>query len=207
MRKLTVEDVMTRDPISVTEATTFKDLVELLDRAQISAVPVVDRHNRVVGVVSEADLLRKHECADLELVGLRRPQEVERRAAALTAGEVMTTPAMTIGPEAFLPSATRLLTEAGVRRLFVVDGSGRLIGVASRRDLLSSFLRRDREIHEEIRVEVIHRLHLTSRELKFDVAHGVVTVSGRLPDDIDRRSFTERIAQVPGVVGVLDHLS
>lgn len=132
MRKTTVADVMTRNPIAVTASTPFKELVQLLDRAQISAVPVVDQQNRVIGVVSEADLLRKHECTDLELVGLRRPPDIEPRAAARTAGELMTTPATTVGPDAFLPSATRLLTEAGVRRLYVVDGAGRLIGVASR---------------------------------------------------------------------------
>lgn len=73
MRKTTVADVMTRNPIAVMASTPFKDLV---------AVPVVDPHNRVIGVVSEADLLRKHECADLDLVGLSRPRAVERRAAA-----------------------------------------------------------------------------------------------------------------------------
>ena len=94
MRKTTVADVMTRNPIAATEATSFKNLVELLDRARISAVPVVDQHNRVVGVVSEADLLRKHERTDLDLVGLRRTRDVERRAAGRTAGEVMSSPAM-----------------------------------------------------------------------------------------------------------------
>lgn len=207
MRKTTVADVMTRNPIAVTEATSFKSLVELLDRAQISAVPVVDQHNRVIGVVSEADLLRKHECADLDLVGLRRARDIERRAAGLTAADLMSSPAMTIGPESFLPSATRRLTEAGVRRLFVVDGMGRLIGVVSRRDLLSSFLRGDPDIREEIRTDVVRRFRIPTTDLQFDVAHGVVTLTGRLPADIDRRSVIDRIEQVPGVIGISDHLT
>lgn len=207
MRKTTVADVMTRNPIAVTASTPFKELVQLLDRAQISAVPVVDQQNRVIGVVSEADLLRKHECADLELVGLRRPPDIESRAAARTAGELMTAPAMTVGPDAFLPSATRLLTEAGVRRLYVVDGAGRLIGVTSRRDLLSSFLRQDRDIRDEVRIDVLRRLHIAAPDLRFEVANGVVTLAGRLPGEVDRRAFTDRIAQVPGVIGINDRLT
>ena len=207
MRRTTVADVMTRNPVAVTVSTTFKDLVQLLDQAQISGVPVVDERNRVIGVVSEADLLRKHECTDLDLVGLRRSPDVKRRAAGRTAGELMTAPAMTVGPDAYLPSAARLLTEAGVRRLFVVDQAGRLIGVASRRDLLSSFLRPDRDIREEIRVEVIHRFRISSSELRFEVTNGVVTLVGKLPAGIDRRSFTEHVAQVPGVVGINDRLT
>lgn len=207
MRKITVADVMTRDPIAVTASTSFKDLVGLLDRVRISAVPVVDQYKQVIGVVSEADLLRKHECADLDLVGGHRSREVERRAAGLTAGDMMSAPATTIGPEAFLPSATRLLTEAGVRRLFVVDEAGRLIGVASRRDLLSSFLRPDHEIREEIRGEVMHRFRINRSDIRLEVANGVVTLAGRLPADLDRRSVVDRIAQVPGVVGIADQLT
>lgn len=119
----------------------------------------------------------------------------------------MTAPAMTIGPDAYRPSATRLLTEAGVRRLFVVDQTGRLIGVASRRDLLSSFLRADRDIREEIRTEVIHRSRIAAAGLWFEVTHGVVTLAGRLPAEVDRAAVADRIAQVPGVVAVDDHLN
>lgn len=119
-----VNDVMTRSPVSVPAGAPFATVADILSRHGISAVPVVDRAGRLLGVVSDA-----------ELVG-------GRDGAGVTARELMSAPARTVSADAPLCVATRLLTESGVRRVYVTE-RGRLAGVLSRRDLLLRYLRQD----------------------------------------------------------------
>ncbi|MFI7416509.1 CBS domain-containing protein [Nonomuraea sp. NPDC049684] len=214
--KMTVADVMTGKVVSVTPATPFKEIAEALIAGGISAVPVVDDEQRVVGVVSEADLLRKEEFRELFYregyqpplrARLRRPKG-RQKAAGDTAAELMTSPAISVSPEASAVSAARLMDAHDVKRLAVVDRDGRLQGIVSRRDLVKLFLRPDEEIAAEVRDEILdQKLWVETSGVRVEVRQGIVTLSGWM----DRRTETgiavRMTSRVNGVVDVVDRLT
>jgi CBS domain-containing protein len=212
MQTTTVEDVMTSMVIGVPPATPVKDIIDLIVGSGISAVPVLDDKGVVLGVVSEADLLcrQEHQDDDVEShrpIALRHRSRVRnRKAAGLTAADIMTTPALTVPSTAFLPSVARLLAKVGVRRLFVVD-SGRLVGVVARRDLLRTFLRSDDDIRADIDHAVFDRvLHANPTMVRATVDDGVVTLTGRVDyqDDVDTAEHL--VNSIRGVVAVKNRL-
>nr|WP_260462065.1 CBS domain-containing protein [Streptomyces lateritius] len=192
MRHRSVADLMTPTAVAVQPGTSFKEIARLLDEYGITAVPVVDEENRPVGVVSEADLLRRHTAKD----------------GPSTADAMMSSPVVTARPSWTAVEAARLMERHRVKRLPVVDADGRLIGVLSRSDLLQLFLRRDRSIQEEIREDVVVRiLRLSPSAVHIDVDEGRVTLSGTL----DRPGLGPIIVRlcetVDGVVEVEDRLT
>ncbi|MGC9543515.1 CBS domain-containing protein [Streptomyces sp. UG1] len=194
----TVSDVMTHTVVAVGSEAPFKEIVELLDQWKVSAVPVLAGEGRVVGVVSEADLLPKEEFRGGSDIGGDLAERV--KAAALTAGELMTTPAVTVHADASLAEAARIMARRHVKRLPVVDGVGMLQGVVSRSDLLKVFLRSDAEIADEIRTQVMTCMPITTG-LDVSVTEGVVTLSGSMPE----RGLVPVVARaVRAVEGVVD---
>ncbi|MEU8833955.1 CBS domain-containing protein [Streptomyces sp900116325] len=192
MRHRRVFDMMTPTVVSVQPGTTLKEITRLLDEFGITAVPVVDEHDRPVGVVSEADLLRSR----------------SSRGRANAAVDLMNRPAITAAPEWNVVRAARVMEKHKIKRLPVVDGEGRLIGVLSRSDLLQLFLRRDHAIQEEILEDVLtHTLRLSPSSLTVEVADGLVTLSGT----VRRRSLVPVILRlcrsVDGVVDVINRLN
>ncbi|MEO6086861.1 MAG: CBS domain-containing protein [Umezawaea sp.] len=213
MREPSVDQVMTREVVAVRTATPFKELVELLDSKGFSALPVVDDRNRPIGVVSEADLLAKEEflggtAPSPALFADRARKDRWRKAHGVLAGEVMTTPVITIAPDASVSGAARQLARSGVRRLFVVDANGALAGVVARRDLLGLFLRDDEDIRSEVLRQVFHRV-LLADPATFDVRvdRGVVFVDGRLERRSDAELAERLIRTMPGVVDVVSTLT
>jgi len=208
----TVRDVMTSAVETVGPAATFHEVVERLRALSISAVPVTDVHGHVLGVVSEADLLLKEERAALagthRLLEGRRRRRARVRAAALTAGDLMTRPAVTIGAETPLPEAARIMRERRVKRLPVVDDANRIVGIVSRSDLLSVFERGDEEIASEIVGDVITRTLLLDPAL-FHVAvtDGVVDLAGEAERRTDAILVARLAASVAGVVDVRSRLT
>jgi CBS domain-containing protein len=203
---------MTRRVTTVQVGAPFKDVARLLAEHKISAVPVLDGDGQLVGIVSEADLLRKEQYHEDALptrrrFGSRRERVPRAKALGDFAGDVMTAPAITIGPEATVVEAAKLMIEQNVKRLPVVDADGCLIGIVSRADLLWVFLRPDDEIAEEIRHEVFARTLLQEPTYTVAVTDGIVTLSGKL----DRRSsveIAERLVRaVDGVVDVVNGLT
>jgi CBS domain-containing protein len=201
---------MTGEVISVRPQTPYKEIVELLTEHGISAVPVVGEDGVPVGVVSEADLVSKEEFEGgtdpmpLLHSGARRRWH---QAAGLTAADVMHPKVITIGVQDSVRAAARTLATAGVRRLFVVDGSGLLAGVVSRRDLLKLYLRSDDELAAEIREQVLEAaLWVDKGRVDVAVHGGVVTLSGQ----VARRSEADIAVRLtraqPGVVGVVSEL-
>jgi len=214
MRATTAADVMTRDVIAIEPGSPFKEIVDTLVKRHISAVPVVDEHGRLLGVVSEADLLHKQEHADDEpgvgppILALPRARARWSKAAAVTARGLMTTQVHTVSPEAAVPNVARLLAQFRVRRLFVVDGAGRLVGVVARRDLLRGFLRTDNEIRAEIEREVLGRvLWATPGAVSVEVTDGVVTLSGQLDYQAEVDIADHVVKAIPGVVSLHNRLS
>ncbi|SFX62174.1 CBS domain-containing protein [Streptomyces atratus] len=188
MRHRSVSDLMTPAAVSVQRGTTFKEIARLLDEFGITAVPVLDENGCPVGVVSEADLLRRHDTGN-------------------TAVDLMSHPAITAGPGWSAVRAARVMEKHKVKRLPVIDSEGRLIGVLSRSDLLQLFLRRDHAIQEEILEDILtHTLRLSPSSLTVEVADGVVTLSGT----VARRSLVPVVLRlcrsVDGVVDVINRL-
>ncbi|MCX5336674.1 CBS domain-containing protein [Streptomyces sp. NBC_00140] len=180
-----VSDVMTRDVATVGGDAAFKDIVRIMQDRKVSALPVVDGGRRVLGIVSEADLLPKEEFRDSDPdrhTQLRRLSDLAK-AGSVTAGELMTSPALTIRPGETLAQAARTMARARVKRLPVVDESGRLEGVVSRADLLKVFLRDDEDIAEEVRREVVAYLFPAPESaVRVEVREGVVKLGGRVRD-------------------------
>ncbi len=121
---------------------------------------------------------------------------------AHTAGEAMTTPAVTVEADATIPAAARLMLEAGVSRLPVLR-DGILVGIVTRADLVRVFVRSDDEIAREITDEILGRtLWIKEDALELSVRDGEVSLSGELRDTVDADLLRRLIAQVPGVVSV-----
>src|SRR5689334_657776 len=184
-----VRDVMTDRVIAVREVAPYKEIVAALTRFGVSAVPVIDADQRVVGVVSEADLMAKVEFADAEmrypLFERRRRRVARRKAAGDRADELMSAPAITIRPDVSIAEAARLMDSEGVKRLPVVGDHGRLVGIVTRGDLLRMYVRPDQTIRDEVCVEVLGRvLCLEPDVVDVSVDRGVVALRGT----VDRRS-------------------
>jgi CBS-domain-containing membrane protein len=211
--KLTVKDVMTNQVVAVRREASFKEMAARLRAFRVSAFPVIDENRRVIGVVSEADLLAKealagdHAGIPAAITGILHHKD-HQKAEGLTAGDLMTHPAVTVRPEDSVEHAARLMYTLQVKRLPVVDRGGYLVGIVSRTDLLAVFDRTDEEIHGEVVNDVILREFLIDPAMfMVSVENGVVTVKGN-PETADLgHNLVTRIRQVQGVVAVRDKLA
>ncbi|QEV65228.1 CBS domain-containing protein [Streptomyces spectabilis] len=204
----TVSDVMTHTSIAVGRDAPFKEVVELIEQWKISALPVLEGEGRVIGVVSEADLLPKEELRDTDPTRydvLRRLSDMVK-AGAVTAGELMSSPAVTVHADATLAEAARIMARRRVKRLPVVDESGLLQGVVSRSDLLKVFLRADVDIAEEVRSSVLAPLPASSG-VEVRVHQGIVTLAGTLRDKALVPVLARAARAVEGVVDIRLDLS
>ena len=150
---ITVSGVMTRRVVTASPETTFKEAVSLLERNRVSGLPVVDRTGKLVGIVSEADLLNKAEKRepDAYVLESRRHRLDRSRAAALDVASAMSRDVTSVRADAPIALAAREMHTRGFKRLPVVDGEGRVVGIVSRSDLLKVFLRSDGELQTEVR--------------------------------------------------------
>ncbi|MFF7295514.1 CBS domain-containing protein [Streptomyces sp. NPDC008265] len=198
--RYTVSDVMTHTAIAIGREASYKEIVELMHEWKVSAVPVLEGEGRVVGVVSEADLLPKEEFRRDEPL---LPDQLEEasKAGGVLAEELMSSPAVTVHPDATTAEAARIMARKHVKRLPVVNDLGMLEGVVSRSDLLKVFLRPDEELAEEIRQAVLTELS-PGVPLDFTVEEGVVTLRGQLRDRALVPLLARAISAVEGVVDV-----
>ncbi|MFI1658124.1 CBS domain-containing protein [Streptomyces sp. NPDC020472] len=187
MKHMKVGGLMTDDVVSAVPAMSFRGVAKLLAEHEISGVPVVDDDEHVVGVVSESDLLARHE---------------------LTARDLMTTPAVTVHAEETVADAARLMVRRGVERLPVVDEEERLVGIVTRRDLLGVYLRPDAEIRRHVREDVLtDAMDLPWYAVDVHVLDGVVTLGGRVRQRSRARMLLGLAERVDGVVAVVDRVS
>lgn len=205
-----VGDVMTREVVAVHKHAQYKDIVAVMRRRHVSALPVVDDHDRVVGVVSEGDLLLKEAYADRPSGSprllLRHPERA--KAAALTAAGLMTSPAVTVMPEATAATAAQVMLGEKVKRLPVVDDTGRLVGIVSRADVLGAYDRPDKQIRDEILTEVIEgKFFLDSSAFEVKVTSGIVTIAGQMEDLSAAENLLDAIWDVAGVIDIRDGLT
>ncbi|MFJ8787704.1 CBS domain-containing protein [Streptomyces sp. NPDC102462] len=200
-----VGDVMTRAVVAVGREARFKDIVARMEQWQISALPVVEGDGRVIGVVSEADLLPKEEFRDDDPDRCTQQSRLPdlAKAGALTAEQLMSTPAVTVRADATLAEAARIMALRRVKRLPVVTAEGLLDGVVSRGDLLKVFLRPDHDLADEIRRDVLDPLFPAPVEpVHITVTDGVATLTGRVPDSSRIPLAVRLVRGVEGVVRV-----
>jgi CBS domain-containing protein len=211
--RFTVKDVMSTHVIAARKGASFKEMAEKLREHRVSAFPVVDKDGKVIGVVSEADLLTK-EALDGGLAGMPGmisgilERKEEERAAGLTAGDLMTQPAVTVQPDDSVEHAARLMYARRVKRLPVTDAAGHLVGIISRADVLGVYNRPDEEIRKEICDEVIPNGFL-AEPLRFTVTvhDGIVTLEGHPETAWLGPDIVDRVRHVQGVVAVRNRLT
>jgi CBS domain-containing protein len=211
--KATVKEVMSTEVVAVRRGASYKEMAASLRQYRVSAFPVVDDDGKVIGVVSEADLLAREALADGQdgipsaITGLLHHKQ-HVKADALTAGDLMTHPAVTVRPGDTVEHAARMMYTLQVKRLPVVDAGGYLIGIVSRSDVLAVFDRPDSEILAEITDDVIlHELLIDPAVFTVTVHDGVVTIQGNPESATLGHELLNRIGQVRGVVAVRDELA
>ena len=207
--KTTVKDVMTTRVIWVRKDATFREMAVALREYRVSAFPVVDDDRKVIGVVSEADMLNKEALIDepgfVDGILHRRDQA---KARGVTAGELMTTAVVAVRPEDTVEHAAKLMYDRGVKRLPVTDENGHLVGIISRADVLSVFDRTDSAIAREITHDVILGEFLVDPSaIQVTVMDGIVTLAGRPETNDTGHEIVRRVRHVQGVVAVRDRLA
>ncbi|WOX26141.1 CBS domain-containing protein [Streptomyces solicathayae] len=207
MRHRRIGELMTREVVSVRGDAPFKEIARILSQHRVTAVPVLDGSGRVVGVVSEGDLLRKSADqaaapGDLPVVPDLEAWE-QAKAEGTRAEELMSAPAVCARPDWNVAETARLMEVQGVKRLVVVDSEDRLVGIVSRRDLLGIFLREDEDIRREIVEDVLgDTLNLGPAALTVEVRDGRVDLAGRLRFRGMIPAIERMCATVDGVVSV-----
>ncbi|MGW7327685.1 CBS domain-containing protein [Streptomyces sp. NPDC054840] len=206
MKQIKVADLMTDEVVSAVSGTTFKEVAKLLAQHDITGLPVLDGEDRVIGVVSESDLLHRQGAA-----ALVEQDSVERAAlpeTAFTAGEVMSAPAVTVRADETAAEAARLMSRRGVERLPVVDEEDRLVGIVTRRDLLRLFLRPDAEIRRRVVEDVLtDTMGLSAAAVEIHVVDGIVTLEGTLERQSQVPVLTRLTERLDGVVAVAARLT
>jgi len=205
-----VKDVMTTDVAAVGETAGYKDILAVMRQRHVSAVPVLDPAGHLAGVVSESDLLLKEigtEALAGHLISTGRRAE-QSKASGVTAAELMSTPAVAIGPEDSVATAARRMHDRRVKRLPVVDEEGHLVGIVSRVDVLSVFARTDEEIRDEVVREIIAgEFALDPSAFDVAVTSGIVTVTGQADSQAVARQLTDAVRHVEGAVEVRDRIT
>lgn len=200
---------MTRDVRTVSPETSLKDVAAILSSQGISGVPVVDGDSRALGVVSEADILRKEQGLGGRrggVLGWLIDREPDPRLEARSAGEAMTAPALTIEPSRPVSEAARVMVEKGINRLPVVS-HGRVVGIVTRADLVRAFHRSDEEIEREISEDVLlQTLWIDPSKVSISISGGEVSLAGKVETRTQAELVEAYVRRVPGVVDVHSEL-
>jgi len=194
-----VRDIMTTDVVTVRPDTPHQTVAAMLRQHRVSGFPVADDDGKVVGVVTETDLVA--------LVAGRRHRG-HRAAEQATAGDLMSHPAVTVGPDDPVKTAARLMRKQRLQRLPVVDRDGRLAGIVSRSDVLSVFQRSDEEIRREVTQDVIADGFFTDPgRFTVTVHNGIVTLEGAPGSTVLGAAIAGQVEHLEGVVAVRDRFT
>jgi CBS domain-containing protein len=200
-----VADVMTPAPLTVRADTGLKEAARVMVDHRVSALPVVDDRGDLIGIISEADFVRRLAGRSDRALSVILERKLDEGAGA-TVEEAMTRRPVVIDPHATVAEAARLMTKHKVKRLPVVEG-GRLIGIVSRADLLGVYARTDSAIAEEIRHDgMVGMLGLDPESVEVTVIDGVVSLRGQLETRAEARMLAGFAERVDGVVKVVDEL-
>ena len=215
-------DVMTREVISITPDTEVREIVELMLRNRVSAVPVTDATGKVLGMVSEGDLMRRAENRTdrrdswwlKELFAPSETPDSYIRTHGKRAQDIMTPSPVTIGEDTPLYQIAQVLEEKGIKRVPVVR-DGKLVGLVSRANLLQGFssgatttpaTADDRQIRERIVEEMRQRLDISPSTTNVVVTSGEVDLWGLVDSDAQKRGAQVAAESTAGVSVVRNHL-
>jgi CBS domain-containing protein len=197
---------MTEQVVTAAADTSVGEVTNLLTTHRISAVPIVNDDDRVMGVVSEADLLPKVAAWGPSAGRVARRRQA-RKAAAGTAQDLMNTRPVTIAADASLAAAAKRMQAKKVKRLLVAGDSGHLLGIVSRADLLRPFTQSDAAIRQDVITHVLRRtMWITSNEVQVQVRDGVVTLTGAVGRRTTAAIIARLTAATPGVVAVTNNI-
>lgn len=197
-----IEEVMTRDPITVTPSTSLKEAASLLLEHRISGLPVVEERC-LVGVLSESDIVAKETSGYTNgELAVAKAQHLRDERGATTVAEAMTRSVVTIEPWVSIWAAADAMVVRDVNRLPVVDSTGALVGIVTRDDLVRAFARSDSAIERDIREHLLPSVGLRPSALDIRVSKGVVTVAGTIESEMGGECLHATVRLVPGVVQV-----
>jgi CBS domain-containing protein len=207
-----IREVMTENVFTVTRDTSLKVVATRMLEYGVSGMPVVGEDETVVGVVSETDVLFKERTAPdrkgvVDWLVHYAEDPPLAKLDARTAGDAMTTPAVTIPSGRQLEDAATLMLDLRIDRLPVVD-SGRLVGIVTRTDLVRAFIRSDDEIAQEIREQgLLKRYWVVPSSVSVAVDEGNVVLEGEVDTEDLAESIVAYIGRIPGVVSVESNLT
>ena len=206
--KTAVKDVMTTRVIWVRKDATFREMAAALREHRVSAFPVLGDEDKVIGVVSEADMLTKEaldgEPGVFSSILHRRDNE---KARGITAGDLMTAAVVAVRPDDTVEHAAKLMYDRRVKRLPVTDANDHLVGIISRADVLSVFDRTDAAIRGEIAEVMLNEFLVDPKAFNVTVQDGVVTLLGSPETAALGHHIVGKVRHVQGVVAVRDRLS
>jgi CBS domain-containing protein len=204
---------MTTRVVAVRADASFKEIAAMLRGLRVSAFPVLDAGNKVIGVVSEADLLPK-EALEAGYEGHRGWRSARRhraelaKATGVTAADLMSRPPVTVGPYDLVSHAAYLMYDHRITRLPVVGTGGRLVGIISRSDVLSVYSFPDEEIRREITEKIIVReFHADPALVTVSVTDGIVTLDSTPEAAITGHKIAGKVRHMEGVVAVRERVS
>ncbi|MFL6056384.1 MAG: CBS domain-containing protein [Actinoallomurus sp.] len=208
---ISVAELMSERVIAVRENAAFTEIVAVMRRCHVASLPVIDADSRVIGLVSEDDLLCKEadQGRKTGFTGRVLGRRDRRKIAGRIARELMTSPAVTVTADTPAREAARLMYRHRIHQLPVLDpATGRLRGIVTRSDLLSVYERPDEDIRRDILAEVIEdTFAMDPDRFRVNVTDGTVTIRG----EVQRRSvavtLAEAIKRVDGVVAFKNHLA
>lgn len=212
-----IRDVMTTDVITAHVDMPFKALVETMIDRNITGIPIVDDDGRLLGIVTEADLVDKQAYGEppqgfLDMVHhavFGPPADTAQKAWAMTAHGLMTKNVHTAAPGDDVTSVARRLLERGIKRMPVVADNGVVVGIVSRRDLLAAYARPDAELTAAVRKVLANPLAVPedARLEYLEVRDGVVRLAGSVNHPSDVAVTAAALRAIPGVVDVETRLS
>lgn len=219
---MNARDIMVKDVISVGPDAAVREVAMLMLERRISGVPVVDAERRVLGVVSEGDLIRRPEIetdrAPTGWLGLFLSDEERARDFVKSHGrkarEVMTQPAICVAPDTPLAEIVRLMERHHVKRLMIVE-DGRLAGLVTRADLLRAMVMHkedspaaasDRELRKRVDTMLRGEDWVTSAFVNVNVENGVAHLWGTVESASQREALILAVRGVPGIRDVQPHL-
>lgn len=214
--RLQARDIMTWPVITARPNTTIKDLAAMMTTHRISGIPIVTEEQELVGIVTEGDLLykevlpRPHEPAAivrrLPIRGIVEAAEHARKAEAVRAFEIMTSPVLTVGEDAAVHEIADVMIRHGINRVVVIR-AGRVAGIVSRADVLKAFRRPDAELAETIQESLVHDLWIDTSRVTVEVRQGVVFLEGEVERKSEVALAEKWAAMADGVVDVRNHLT
>ena len=205
-----LNELMTPDVITIGPDAPLKEAARRMIEARVSGLPVTDDSGALVGIVTEADFV-KEEAGRRSAQRARLLRWLHREPVTDDehwVRDVMTSHVITLPADADHAEAARVMEHEGIKRIPVVDETGRLIGVISRSDILRAFARPDSEIIRELSDDVIRRvLWIDQKRVKIGCENGNLTLSGQLETRSDAQLLVELAKRLDGVVSVKDRLS